>query len=141
MQSKRLHELNIKSRANCYDSNMQTCMKMVKKGMFAIAEVTFNNELSVAQLVGLLVAEPAYPGSSPRHIWVHAFSRIYSRINVAIFSVVGDVPVDSDAPVVTSSISRFVGPTQFFEGSHRGRVWVRAFIGLVCARACKHLLL
>ena len=34
--------------------------------MLAIAEVTFNNELSVAQLVGLLVAEPAYPGSSPR---------------------------------------------------------------------------
>ena len=62
MQSKRLHELNIKSRANCYDSNMQTCMKMVKKGMLAIAEVTFNNELSVAQLVGLLVTEPTYPG-------------------------------------------------------------------------------
>ena len=102
---------------------MQTCMKMVKKGMLAIAEVTFNNELSVAQLVGLLVAEPAYPGSSPRHTWVLTFFWIYSRINDAILSVVGDVPIDSDAPVVTSSISRFASPTQFFGGYHGGRVW------------------
>jgi len=36
--------------------------------------------------------------------------------------VVGDVPVDSESLVVTSSISRFVGPTWFFGGAHRGRV-------------------
>ena len=45
-----------------------------------------------------------------------------------VLSVVGDVPVDSEAPVVTSSISRFAGPTQFFGGAHRDRVCVHAFI-------------
>jgi len=42
--------------------------------------------------------------------------------------VVGDVPVNSEAPAVTSSISRFAGPTQFFGGAHRDRVCVHAFI-------------
>ena len=46
----------------------------------------------------------------------------------------GDVPVDSEAPVVTSSISRLDPPAQYFGGAHRGRVCVRAFIGVsVCA--------
>jgi hypothetical protein len=35
--------------------------------------------------------------------------------------VVGDVLVDSETPVVTSSILKFAGPTQFFGGAHRGR--------------------
>jgi hypothetical protein len=48
----------------------------------------------------------------------------------AILSVVGDVSVDSEAFVATSSISGFVGPTQFIEGAHRGRVCARTFIGL-----------
>ena len=48
-------------------------------------------------------------------------------------SVGGDVPVDSEAPVVTSSISRLDPPAQSFGGAHRGRVCVRAFIGVsVC---------
>jgi len=51
-----------------------------------------------------------------------------------MLSVVGDLPVDSEA-VVTSPISRFVGPTRFFGGAHRGRVCVRAFIG-VSVRLC-----
>ena len=34
----------------------------------------------------------------------------------AILSVVGDVPVDNKASMVTSSISKFAGPTQFFGG-------------------------
>ena len=51
-----------------------------------------------------------------------------------MLSVVGDVPVDSEAPMVTLSISRFAGPTRFFGGTHRGRVCVRAFIGVsVCS--------
>jgi len=39
-----------------------------------------------------------------------------------MLSVVGDVPVDSETPVVTSSISRFVSSFWFVEGTHRGRV-------------------
>jgi hypothetical protein len=42
--------------------------------------------------------------------------------------VVDDVPVDNEAAVVTSSISRFAGPTRFFRDAHRGRVYVRVFI-------------
>ena len=57
----------------------------------------------------------------------------FSGFNGVVLSVVGDVPVDSEAPVVTSSISPgFAGPV--FEDAHRGRVCVRAFIG-VSARA------
>jgi hypothetical protein len=48
--------------------------------------------------------------------------------------VVSDVPVDDEAPVVTSRISRSVG-AQSFGGAHRGRVCVRVFIG-VSVRAC-----
>ena len=45
----------------------------------------------------------------------------------------GDVPVDSEAPVVTSSISRPDPPAQYFGGAHRGRVCMCAFIGMsVC---------
>jgi hypothetical protein len=48
----------------------------------------------------------------------------------------GDVSVDSEAPVVTSSISRPDPPApQSFGGAHRGRVCMRAFIGVsVCER-------
>jgi hypothetical protein len=34
--------------------------------------------------------------------------------------VVGDVALDSETHVVTLSISRLAGPTQFFRGAHRG---------------------
>jgi hypothetical protein len=50
--------------------------------------------------------------------------------NGAIFLVEGDVPVDSETHVVTSSISRFAGLTQFFGGAHKSRIYVRAFIGV-----------
>jgi hypothetical protein len=57
----------------------------------------------------------------------------FPGFNGVVLSVVGDVPVDSEAPVVTSSISPgFAGSV--FEDAHRGRVCVRAFIG-VSARA------
>ena len=46
----------------------------------------------------------------------------------------GDVPVDSEASVVTSSISRLDPPAQSLGGAHRGRMCVCAFIGVsVCA--------
>ena len=39
------------------------------------------------------------------------FSEFIPEFNGAILSVVHDVPVDNEVPVVTSSISRFAGPT------------------------------
>jgi len=54
-------------------------------------------------------------------------------------SVVGNVPVDSEAPEVTSLISRFAGPTWFFEGAHRGSVCACVYRGecaLMCERLC-----
>jgi hypothetical protein len=48
--------------------------------------------------------------------------------------VVSDVPVDDEALVVTSRISRFTG-AQSFGGARRGRVCVRVFIG-VSVREC-----
>ena len=47
-----------------------------------------------------------------------------------MLSVIGDVPVDNETSVVTSSISsrEFVGP--IFEGAYKGRVCVHVFIGM-----------
>ena len=82
-------------------------------------------------MVGFCVVEPTYPGSSSRlDTGAHIFLNLFQDLTVLFFSVVGDVSVDSEAPVVTSSISRFAGPTQFFGGAHRSRVYVRAFIGI-----------
>ena len=58
------------------------------------------------------------------------FSGFISGFNGTILLVVGDVPIDSEAPMVTSSISRFAGRTQLFRGAHRGRMCMRAFIGV-----------
>jgi hypothetical protein len=58
----------------------------------------------------------------------HGCLHFPTGFNGAILSVVGDVPVNSEAPVVTSSVSRFAGPTKFFGGAHMGRVCVCAFI-------------
>ncbi len=53
---------------------------------------------------------------------------------VCVLSVVGDAPVDSEAPVVTSSISpEFADPV--FKDAHRGRVCVRVFRGYVASEA------
>jgi hypothetical protein len=51
--------------------------------------------------------------------------------------VVSDVPVDDEAPLVTSRISRSVG-ARSFGGAHRDRACVRVFIG-VSVHACEHL--
>ena len=47
----------------------------------------------------------------------------------AMLLVVGNMFVDSEELMVTSSISRFAGPTRFFGGASRGKVCVHAFIG------------
>ena len=52
--------------------------------------------------------------------------------------MVGDVPVDSEVPMVTSGISRSVG-AQSFGGAHRGKVCVHVFIGVSVRVCCKHL--
>ena len=52
--------------------------------------------------------------------------------------MVSDVPVDDEAPVVTSRIFRFAG-AQSFGGAHRGRVCVRVFIGVSVHACCEHL--
>jgi hypothetical protein len=47
----------------------------------------------------------------------------------------GDVPVDSEALLVTDFMNHKIKSTQSFGGAHRGRVCVRVFIG-VSARTC-----
>jgi hypothetical protein len=52
--------------------------------------------------------------------------------------VVSDVPVDDEAPLVTSGISRSAG-AQSFGGAHRGRVCVRVFVGVSVRACCERL--
>jgi hypothetical protein len=52
--------------------------------------------------------------------------------------VVSDVPVDDEAPLVTSGISRSAG-AQSFGGAHKGRVCVRVFIGVSVRACCERL--
>jgi hypothetical protein len=52
--------------------------------------------------------------------------------------VVSDVPVDDEAPMVTSEISISAG-TQSFGGVHRGRVCVRVYIGVSVHACCERL--
>jgi hypothetical protein len=62
------------------------------------------------------------------------FSRIYRRYALSV----SDIPVDDEAPSVTSGISRSVG-AQSFGGAHRGRVCVRVFIGVGVHACCERL--
>jgi hypothetical protein len=57
------------------------------------------------------------------------------HLRLIILSVGGDVPIDSEALLVTDFVNFKIKPTQSFEGAHRGRVCVRVFIG-VSARTC-----
>jgi len=61
-------------------------------------------------MIRFLVVEPTHPGSSPR---LGTVDRIFLELSQdfygIMFSVVGDVPVDSETHVVTSSISRCAG--------------------------------
>ena len=77
------------------------------------------------------MVKPVYSGSSHRlrHGCSH-FPEFILEFKGVILSVIGDLPVDSEASLVTSSILRFASPTQFFGGAHRGRVCMRAFIGM-----------
>jgi hypothetical protein len=61
--------------------------------------------------------------------------RFILKFNDTILSVVPDELVDSETPIVTLLISRFVGLTQSLQGAHKGRMCVRSFIE-VSMRAC-----
>jgi len=64
-------------------------------------------ELSVAQLARLLVVQPAHQSSSPRlGAGARIFLDLFHDLTGTILSVVGNVPADSEAPVVTLSILR-----------------------------------
>jgi hypothetical protein len=58
--------------------------------------------------------------------WMLVFSRFILGFNDTMLSVLDDVFVDNEMPMVTLSILRFVGPIRFFRGSHKG--------GCVCVR-------
>jgi hypothetical protein len=97
-------------------------------------------ELSIAQLVGFLVMKPVHLGSSLRlDMGARFFLDLFQDLMTLFLSVIGDVSVDSEVPVVTSSISRFAGPTQFFGGAHRGRVCVCAFTRVSVRSRCERL--
>jgi hypothetical protein len=80
---------------------------------------------SLALMVRFPVVEPAHPGSSPiLGMDVCIYLDLFQDYPVLFFSVVSDVPVNNEAPVVTSSSSRSAG--QSFRGAHRGRVCMRS---------------
>ena len=63
-------------------------------------------------MVRFRVVEPAHPGSSPRlGMGVRIYLDLFQDLTGDVLSVVCDVPVNSEAPVVTSSTSRYVGPS------------------------------
>jgi hypothetical protein len=83
----------------------------------------FFSELSLAQLVRFLVVKFAYPGLNSRlgmsaHIFLNLFQDLTAwhecshfpgfilGFNGVVLLVVADISVDSETPVVTSSISR-----------------------------------
>jgi hypothetical protein len=72
--------------------------------------------------------EPTHLGSVLDLHGCSYFSNFIPGFNGVILSVVDDVSVDSEPPMVTSLISRFVGLTQFFAAAHKGRVYEHAFI-------------
>jgi hypothetical protein len=50
------------------------------------------------------------------------------HLQLIILSVGGDVPVDSEALLVTNFVNLKIIPAESFECAHRGRVCVRVFI-------------
>ena len=61
--------------------------------------------------------------------WVSYGGTYPPRFKSSTYTGARILPVDSEALVVTSSISKFVGPTLFFRGVYRGRVCMCTFIG------------
>jgi hypothetical protein len=51
-------------------------------------------------------------------------------LQLIIFSVKGDVPVDNETLLVTDFVNLKIKPIQSFRGAHKDRVYVRVFIGV-----------
>jgi hypothetical protein len=51
-------------------------------------------------------------------------------LRLIILSVRGDIPVNSEAILVTDFINLKINPIQFFECAHRDRMYVYIFIGI-----------
>jgi hypothetical protein len=65
---------------------------------------------SLALVIRSLVVEPTHPGSMLRlGMGVCIYLDIFQYLTGAMLSVVGDVSVNSEASVVTSSTSRYAG--------------------------------
>jgi hypothetical protein len=61
------------------------------------------------------------------------------HLRLIILSVGGDVPVNSEAFLVTDFVNLKIKPTQSFEGAHKDRVCMRVFIELgarICISIC-----
>ena len=84
------------------------------------------------------MVEPIHQGSSPRlSTSARIFLNLFQDLTCAILSVVGDVLVDSETPVVTSSISRI---SRFSLSEVLIRVGLRACIHRgECACVCERL--
>jgi hypothetical protein len=77
------------------------CGRKINKKRVKISNL--DCELIIDQLVGFLVVEPAHLGSSPRlGTGARTFLDLFQNLTALCFSMVGDVPVDSETPVVTS---------------------------------------
>jgi hypothetical protein len=62
-----------------------------------------------------------------------------SHLQLIIFSVGGDIPVDSETLLLTDVVNLKIKPAQSFRGTHRGRVCVRVFIRMstrMCMSIC-----
>jgi hypothetical protein len=60
-------------------------------------------------------------------------------LRLIILSVGGDVPIDSDALLVTDFMNLKIKSAQSFGGAHRGRVCMRVFIWVsayTCTSIC-----
>jgi hypothetical protein len=74
-------------------------------------------------MIRFLVVEPSHPGSNSR------FGMGVAYLRLIILSVVGDVPVNSEALLVTDFMILKTKPIESFEGAHRVWACVRVFIG------------
>ena len=62
------------------------------------------------------MVEPAHPGSNSRlDMGARIYLDLFQDLTGDVLSVVGDVPVNSETPVVTSSTSRSAGCTVFLK--------------------------
>ena len=63
-------------------------------------------------MVTFCVVEPAHLCSSPRlDMGARIYLKLFQDLTGDVISVVRDVPVNSEAPVVTLSTSRYAGPS------------------------------